>query len=152
LIYQITTTKKTKIMKRTANAHWNGTLQAGQGEITTQSTVLNKTQYSFKTRFADGIGTNPEELIAAAHAGCFTMAVSAVLTQSGFTPNDLETDAILDLDMATLSITGIHLALKASAIDGVSEEQFNEISLGAKANCVISKALNVPITLEVTYA
>ncbi len=139
-------------MKRTANAHWNGTLQEGQGEISTQSTVLNKTQYSFKTRFADGIGTNPEELIAAAHAGCFTMAVGAALTQAGFTPGDLTTDAILDLDMQALSITGIHLELKASLIEGVDEAKFNEIAEGAKANCIISKALNVPITLSVTYA
>jgi osmotically inducible protein OsmC len=139
-------------MKRTANAHWNGTLQAGQGEITTQSTVLNKTQYSFKTRFAEGIGTNPEELIAAAHAGCFTMAVGAQLTQAGFTPGDLTTDAILDLDMAALSITGIHLELKASLIEGVDEAKFHEIAEGAKANCIISKALSVPITLSVTYA
>lgn len=139
-------------MKRTANAHWNGTLQAGQGEISTQSTVLNKTQYSFKTRFADGIGTNPEELIAAAHAGCFTMAVGAALSQAGFTPGDLTTDAILDLDMQALSINGIHLELKASAIDGVDETKFKEVAEGAKANCIISKALNVPITLNVTYA
>ncbi|EHQ27859.1 OsmC family protein [Mucilaginibacter paludis] len=139
-------------MKRTANAHWNGTLQAGQGEISTQSTVLNKTQYSFKTRFAEGIGTNPEELIAAAHAGCFTMAVGAALTQNGFTPGDLTTDAILDLDMAALSITGIHLELKATLIDGVNEDLFKTIAEGAKANCIISKALNVPITLNVTYA
>jgi len=139
-------------MKRTAHAHWNGTLTEGKGEITTQSTILNNTQYSFKTRFADGIGTNPEELIAAAHAGCFTMAVGAVLTQAGFTPNDLSTDAILDLDMVALSITGIQLNLTASAIDGVSEEKFNEIAEGAKANCIISKALNVPITLSVKYA
>jgi osmotically inducible protein OsmC len=139
-------------MKRTANAHWNGTLQAGQGEITTQSTVLNKTQYSFKTRFADGIGTNPEELIAAAHAGCFTMAVGAALSQAGFTPGDLTTDAILDLDMQALSITGIHLELNASVIDGVDEAKFNEIAEGAKANCIISKALSVPITMTVTYA
>lgn len=138
-------------MKRTAKAHWNGTLKEGKGEITTQSTVLNNTQYSFKTRFADGVGTNPEELIAAAHAGCFTMAVGAALSQAGFTPNDLTTDAILDLDMATLSITGIHLELKASAIEGVSEEKFKEVAEGAKANCIISKALNVPITLNVSY-
>src|SRR6201985_3997897 len=109
-------------MKRTAHAHWTGTLQEGKGEITTQSTILNKTQYSFKTRFADGIGTNPEELIAAAHAGCFTMAVGAALSQAGVTPNDLSTDAVLDLDMQALSITGIHLSLKGSAIDRVSEE------------------------------
>lgn len=139
-------------MKRTANAHWNGTLQEGKGEITTQSTVLDKTQYSFKTRFADGIGTNPEELIAAAHAGCFTMAVGAALTQSGFTPGDLNTDAILDLDMQSLSITGILLELKAAAIEGVSEEQFKGIAEDAKSNCIISKALNVPIALNITYA
>ena len=138
-------------MKRTAHAHWNGTLKEGKGQISTQSTVLNNTQFSFLTRFADGIGTNPEELIAAAHAGCFTMAVGATLTQAGFTPGDLSTDAILDLDMAALSITGIHLELKASVVDGLSEEQFMEIAEGAKANCIISKALNVPITLTATY-
>jgi osmotically inducible protein OsmC len=139
-------------MKRTGKAHWNGNLMDGKGEISTQSTILNNTQYSFKTRFADGIGTNPEELIAAAHAGCFTMAVSATLTQAGFTANDLSTEAVLDLDMQNLVITGIHLALTASKIDGVSDEQFNEIAHGAKANCIVSKALNVPITLDVTYA
>ena len=138
-------------MKRTAHAHWNGTLMAGKGEITTQSTTLNNTQYSFKTRFQDGVGTNPEELIAAAHAGCFTMAVGAALSQAGFTPNDLVTEAILELDMTTLSITGIHLELKGSTVDGVSEEKFKEIAEGARANCIISKALSVPITLEVTY-
>ena len=139
-------------MKRTAHAHWNGTLTEGKGEITTQSTTLNNTQYSFKTRFQDGVGTNPEELIAAAHAGCFTMAIGAALSQAGFTPNDLTTDVVLDLDMQALSITGIHLELKASLIDGVSEEKFNEIAEGAKANCIISKALNVPITMNATYA
>jgi osmotically inducible protein OsmC len=139
-------------MKRTANAHWNGTLQEGKGEITTQSTILNKTQYSFKTRFADGIGTNPEELIAAAHAGCFTMAVGAALTQQGITPGDLTTDAILDLDMQALEIKGIHLELKASLIDGVDEAKFKEVAEGAKSGCIISKALSVPITLNVTYA
>jgi len=139
-------------MKRTAQAHWNGTLTEGAGEITTQSTILNKTQYSFKTRFADGIGTNPEELIAAAHAGCFTMAVGAALTQAGFTPGDLDTQAVLDLDMVALSITGIHLELKGSAIEGVTAAQFNEIAEGAKANCIVSKALNVPITLTIQYA
>ena len=125
-------------MKRTAKAHWNGTLMDGKGEITTQSTILNNTQYSFKTRFADGIGTNPEELIAAAHAGCFTMAVGAALSQAGFTPNDLTTDAILDLDMQALTITGIQLNLVGSAIEGVSAEKFNEIAEGAKANSIIS--------------
>ncbi|MDB5130494.1 MAG: OsmC family peroxiredoxin [Mucilaginibacter sp.] len=138
-------------MKRTANAHWNGTLKEGKGEISTQSTTLNNTQFSFKTRFESGAGTNPEELIAAAHAGCFTMAVGAALTQAGFTPGDLTTEAILDLDMAALSITGIHLELKGSAITGVSEPKFKEIAEGAKANCIISKALSVPITLNVQY-
>jgi lipoyl-dependent peroxiredoxin len=139
-------------MKRTAKAHWTGTLKDGNGTISTQSTVLNNTQFSFKTRFADGVGTNPEELIAAAHAGCFTMAVGAALTQSGFTPGNLDTEAVLDLDMIGLSITGIHLELKASFIDGVSEEKFQEIAAGAKAGCIVSKALSVPITMTATYA
>jgi osmotically inducible protein OsmC len=139
-------------MKRTAKAHWNGTLTEGKGEISTQSTTLNNTQFSFKTRFADGVGTNPEELIAAAHAGCFTMAVGAALSQAGFTPGDLNTEAILDLDMAALSITGIHLELKGSPINAVSEEKFKEIAEGAKANCIISKALSVPITLNIQYS
>ena len=139
-------------MKRTAHAHWKGTLKEGSGELTTQSTTLNNTQYSFETRFQDGIGTNPEELIAAAHAGCFTMAVGAALSQAGFTPNDLATDAILDLDMVALTIMGIHLELKASPIDGVSEEKFKEIAEGARANCIISKALSVPITMNVQYS
>ena len=138
-------------MKRTAKAHWNGTLKEGKGEITTQSTTLNNTQYSFKTRFEEGVGTNPEELIAAAHAGCFTMAVGAALTQAGFTPGDLNTEAILELDMVALSITGIHLEMTATAIDGVTEDKFKEVAEGAKANCIISKVLSCPITLNVTY-
>lgn len=138
-------------MKRTSKAHWKGNLTEGKGEISTQSTVLNNTQYSFKTRFADGVGTNPEELLAAAHAGCFTMAVSATLAQAGFTANDLSTEAILDLDLQALVINGIHLELKGSAIEGVSEETFKQIAEGAKANCIISKALSVPITLNVQY-
>lgn len=138
-------------MKRTGKAHWNGNLTTGSGVITSQSTVLNETQYSFKTRFQDGIGTNPEELIATAHAGCFTMAVSAALSEAGFLPNGLDTEAILDLDMAALSITGIQLNLKAELIDEVSTEKFNEIAEIAKANCIVSKALSVPISLTVTY-
>jgi len=138
-------------MKRTATAHWNGTLKDGKGELTTQSTILNNTQYSFKTRFESGVGTNPEELIAAAHAGCFTMAVGAALTQKGFTPGDLNTAAVLDLDMTALSITGIHLELKATTIDGVNEDEFKAVAEDAKKNCIISKALSVPFTLNVTY-
>ena len=138
-------------MKRIAKAHWNGNLKEGKGEISSQSTILNQTPYSFKTRFESGIGTNPEELIAAAHAGCFTMAVSAALERAGFTANDLNTEAILDLDLPNLKITGIHLDLKASLIDGVSAEAFQQIAEGAKANCIVSKALSVPIILSVSY-
>jgi lipoyl-dependent peroxiredoxin len=138
-------------MKRTSKAHWNGNLKEGKGEISTQSTVLNKTPYSFKTRFESGIGTNPEELIAAAHAGCFTMSVSAVLDQAGFKANDLDTEAILEVDLVDRKITGIRLELKASKIDGVTAEAFQKIAEGAKANCIVSKALSVPITLGVSY-
>jgi osmotically inducible protein OsmC len=138
-------------MKRTGKAHWNGTLNNGKGEISSQSTTLNNTQYSYKTRFQDGVGTNPEELIASAHAGCFTMAVAGALSQAGLTPGDLNTEAILDLDMVKLSITGIHLELKGTKIEGVSEEQFKQIAEGAKVNCIVSKALSVPISLSVQY-
>ncbi len=138
-------------MKRTAQAHWSGSLKEGKGEISSQSTVLNQTPYSFKTRFESGIGTNPEELIAAAHAGCFTMSVGATLERAGFLANDLNTEATLEVDLVNLMITGIHLDLKASVIDGVSFEAFQQIAEGAKANCIVSKALNVPITLSVTY-
>ena len=138
-------------MKRTAKAHWNGTLKEGKGEISSQSTVLNQTPYSFKTRFESGIGTNPEELLAAAHAGCFTMSVGATIERAGFIAKDLNTEAVLDVDFATLTITGIHLDLKASLIDGVSAEAFQQIAEGAKSNCIISKALSVPITLSVSY-
>jgi len=138
-------------MKRTAKAHWNGTLKEGNGELTTQSTVLNSTPYSYKTRFEEGIGTNPEELIAAAHAGCFTMAVGAALTAAGFTPGDLNTEAVLDFDMASSSIKEIHLNLTGVKMEGVSKEQFQQIAEGAKANCIVSKVLNVPITMEAAY-
>ncbi|MDO6435356.1 OsmC family protein [Flavitalea sp. BT771] len=139
-------------MKRTAKAHWKGNLKEGKGEISTPSSILNQTNYSFKTRFDPGVvGTNPEELIAAAHAGCFTMAISAALTQAGITANDIETEAILDLDLVGLKIDGIHLDVKAAVIDGVSEEKFKEVAEGAKSGCIVSKALNVPITLSVTY-
>src|ERR1700752_1492218 len=111
-------------MKRTAKAHWSGTLKEGKGEISSQSTILNQTPFSFKTRFDSGIGTNPEELIAAAHAGCFTMSVGATLERAGFIANDLNTEAILDVDMANLVVTGIHLDLKSSLINGVSAEAF----------------------------
>ena len=138
-------------LKRTAKAHWNGTFKEGTGDLTTQSTTLNKTQYSFKTRFAEGVGTNPEELIAAAHAGCFSMAVGYALSEAGFTPGDLNTEATLELNTDTLTITNIHLDLKGAKIDGVDEAKFKEIAEGAKAGCIVSRALNVPISLSVQY-
>lgn len=140
-------------MKRTATAHWQGDLKGGKGEISTQSTVLNQTQYSFNTRFADGVGTNPEELLGASHAGCFTMAVSAALTQAGFTPGDLNTTAVVELDPAAgPKITNIALELKATVIEGLPEDKFLAIANGAKENCPISKALAAtPISLNVVY-
>ena len=139
-------------MKRTAEAQWNGNLKEGKGTVSTQSTVLSNTQYSFNTRFADGVGTNPEELLGAAHAGCFTMAVSAFLSQEGIAANDLHTRATVELDMSTQKISNVHLDLVAGAIDGVSEEQFKAIAEGAKQNCPISKALAAtPISLSITY-
>jgi lipoyl-dependent peroxiredoxin len=134
-------------MKRTATAQWQGDFKNGKGTLTTQSATLNKTAYSFKTRFEDGAGTNPEELMAAAHAGCFTMAVDVQLTQRGLVPEMLETTATVDLDMAALKIIGIHLEIKAK-VNGLSEEVFQNIAADAKATCVISKALSVPITLN----
>ena len=138
-------------MKRTAKTHWIGTLREGKGEISSQSTVLNQTPFSFKTRFESGIGTNPEELLAAAHAGCFTMSVGATLERAGFVANDLNTEATLEVDLVNLMITGIHLDLTASLINGVSAELFQQIAEGAKANCIVTKALSVPITLSVSY-
>ena len=139
-------------MKRTANAHWNGNLKEGKGAISTQSTTLNKTQYSFGTRFAEGVGTNPEELIGAAHAGCFTMALSATLEQAGHIAGDLDTKATVELNPATLTITTITLDLTASQIQGLSAEQFQGYAKAAKENCPVSKALaGVSITLNVNY-
>lgn len=139
-------------MKRIANAHWSGSIQDGQGTISSQSTVLQSMPYSFRTRFADGVGTNPEELLAAAHAGCFTMAVSAALAQQGFTAGELDTSAVVDFDPSVPAVTGIRLELTASVVEGLSEAQFTTLALAAKENCPISKALAAtPITLEVVY-
>ena len=134
-------------MKRTASAHWSGDLKTGKGDISTQSTVLNQTQFSFKTRFEDGIGTNPEELLAAAHAGCFTMAVGAGLAQVGFVATSLDTIATLTLE--GLDITGIHLSINGS-VPTLTAEQFAEFVKGAEKNCIISKALKVAITSDAT--
>ncbi|MES2827029.1 MAG: OsmC family protein [Bacteroidota bacterium] len=134
-------------MKRNATAVWNGTIKEGSGNLTTDSKVLDKTQYSFNSRFAEGIGTNPEELMAAAHAGCFTMKLSLDLTEAGFNPTSLETKATISLDNGV--ITSSDLVLKAS-IPGIEDAKFQEIAAGAKANCPVSKAYSVNITLEAT--
>jgi lipoyl-dependent peroxiredoxin len=136
-------------MKRNATAVWNGSGKEGNGNLTTQSTTLNKTQYSFNSRFAEGVGTNPEELVAAAHAGCFSMKLSFVLGAAGFTPDSIETQCVITLDPAAGAITESHLAVVAS-IPGISAEKFEECVADAKANCPISKLLNTNITHEAT--
>jgi len=132
------------MIKRKATAVWNGNGMDGNGHITTQSTTLEKTQYSFKSRFAEGTGTNPEELLAAAHAGCFTMKLTFSLQELGFTADKLETTAVVTLDDV---ITESHLILNAK-VPGISEDAFNEAVKDAKANCPISRALNTNITIE----
>ena len=132
-------------MKRTASAHWEGDLKTGKGNLSTQSTTLNKTQYSYNTRFADGVGTNPEELLVAAHAGCFTMAVSAMLTEAGFIATSLDT--VATVTMEDLTVTGIHLAITGK-VPNITAPKFFEIVKGAEKNCIISKALSVPISSE----
>lgn len=133
-------------MKRTAKAHWAGNLKEGKGEITTQSGILNNTNYSFKTRFVgEETGTNPEELLAAAHAGCFTMAVSAALTEKGLNPLALDTEATVQME--GLSITSVHLHISGQ-VAGVSAAEFEAITKAAEKNCLISKVLNIAISSE----
>jgi len=132
-------------MKRTATAVWNGSGKDGNGNLTTQSTTLKNTQYSYKSRFEEGVGTNPEELIAAAHSGCFAMKLSFVLGGAGFTPDSLEVTSTVTLDNGV--ITSSHLDLKAK-IPGISAEKFKECADDAKANCPVSKVLNAEITLD----
>lgn len=132
-------------MKRNATAVWNGSGKEGNGHLTTQSTVLNQTQYSFNSRFADGIGTNPEELMAAAHAGCFTMKLSFVLGAAGFTPESLETTCTISLEDGVINHS--HLVLNAK-VPGITKEQFDICTADAKANCPVSKAYNMEISLE----
>lgn len=131
---------------RKANANWKGTGMKGKGTISTQSTTLDNAQLSFKTRFAEGVGTNPEELIAAAHSGCFTMQLSFLLSELGFTPENLDTEAQVVFEDG--AITKINLILKGS-VPGITEEQFIETANKAKAICPISKLLNAEITLSV---
>ncbi len=134
-------------MKRHATAVWNGSGKEGSGAVTTQSGVLSNTQYSFNSRFAEGIGTNPEELVAAAHAGCFTMKLSFVLGAAGFTAESLETTVHINLDTSKGEITESHLVLKAK-VPGITKEKFDECAAEAKANCPISLLLKAEIALD----
>ncbi len=134
-------------MKRSATAFWQGTGKEGTGHLSTQSGVLNQNQYSFNTRFADGIGTNPEELVAAAHAGCFTMKLSFNLSAAGYVPTSLETTCAINLDNG--NITQSELVLKAT-VSAISPEQFAELVADAEKNCPISKLLNTKISLTYT--
>jgi len=134
-------------MKRFATANWKGTGKEGKGTNTTQSGVLKDTQYSFNSRFAEGIGTNPEELIAAAHAGCFTMKLSFVIGAAGFTPENIDTKCTIELGDG--AITSSHLEVKAT-VPGMDAAKFAECAADAKANCPVSKLLNTAITMEAT--
>jgi lipoyl-dependent peroxiredoxin len=138
---------------RTATAHYEGFGKDGKGRLDSPSGVLEATPYSFNTRFGDEKGTNPEELIAAAHAGCFTMALSFALAKAGFSEGSLETTAAVKLEQQGdgFAITRSDLTLKAE-VPGISPEQFDELAAGAKANCPVSKLLNAEITLSHTLA
>ncbi|MFN0275938.1 MAG: OsmC family protein [Chitinophagales bacterium] len=132
-------------MKRNATAVWNGSGKEGSGNLSTQSTVLNKNQYSWNSRFAEGVGTNPEELIAAAHAGCFSMKLSFVCGANNFTPEEIRTTCTITLDNG--AITDSHLQVEAK-VPGASAEQFEAMANEAKLNCPVSKALNMNIKME----
>jgi lipoyl-dependent peroxiredoxin len=137
-------------MKRSASAIWHGNLKNGKGSVSTDSTVLKQTPYSFSTRFENGVGTNPEELIAAAHAGCFTMALSAELEKAGFTADTLNTTADLTLEnhpQTSWTVTKIHLTNTAK-VPGITADKFAAIAAGAKAGCPISRLLKAEITLD----
>ena len=138
-------------MERTASAVWNGGLKDGKGTVSTHSGVLKDTQYSFSTRFENGIGTNPEELIGAAHAGCFTMALSAQLGEANLTPESLETTATVTFEKtdAGFTVTAIHLATRAK-VPGATEAAFDTAAQNAKSGCPISRLFqgNTNITLD----
>ena len=138
-------------MDRSANAEWKGDLKSGKGTISTDSGVLSNTQYSFSTRFENGAGTNPEELVAAAHAGCFSMALSAQLGERGIVPESLSTKATVTLEKKEggFAVTKSHLVLKA-IVPGADRAKFDEAAKAAKEGCPISKLLNAEITLDVT--
>lgn len=137
-------------MKRSASAEWHGGLKDGKGSISTQSGILKNTPYGFNTRFEDGPGTNPEELIAAAHAGCFTMALSAQLGEADLTAESLKTSATVTLEKIEggFAITAVHLDLVAK-IPGASQQGFDAVANNAKLNCPVSTLLNARITLDV---
>jgi osmotically inducible protein OsmC len=132
---------------RRANANWKGTGMEGKGTISTQSTTLDNAQLSFKTRFEQGVGTNPEELIAAAHSGCFTMQLSFLLSEAGFVPEDLDTTAKVTFEDGTITLIQLELTGK---VPGISTEEFQQTAQKAKEICPISKLLNTEITLSVT--
>lgn len=136
-------------MKRRASAVWQGGLKDGKGTISTESGVLSQTQYSFSTRFEDGIGTNPEELVAAAHAGCFSMALSGQLANAGLTAESINTTATVRLEKtdAGFTVTDVHLDVTAR-IPGAEQARFEEAANNAKAGCPISRLLNANITME----
>ncbi|MBK5005776.1 OsmC family protein [Pseudomonas sp. S32] len=136
-------------MKKTASAIWQGGLKDGKGLLSTESGALKQNPYGFNTRFEDTPGTNPEELIGAAHAGCFSMALSMMLGDAGLTPERIDTAAEVTLDKQPdgFAITAVHLVLRAK-VPGASAEQFEEIANKAKAGCPVSKVLNAKITLD----
>ena len=135
-------------MKRNASAVWNGGLKSGKGVISTDSGVLSNTQYSFATRFENGIGTNPEELIAAAHAGCFSMQLSALLEKAGLTAESINTKAALTMDNVdgSFTITAVHLDVTAK-VPNATQQQFDEATSTAKASCPVSRVLRAEITM-----
>lgn len=132
---------------RKAKANWKGSGKEGKGLLSTDSTVLKDSQYSFKTRFEDGVGTNPEELIGAAHSGCFTMKLSFLLDEEGYSEKELNTDAKVTFEDG--AVTQIHLELKGK-VDGIEENAFEKIAEKAKEECPISKLLDTKITLSST--
>lgn len=140
-------------MKRTASAVWNGGLKGGNGKMSSNSGVLSDTQFSFSTRFENGIGTNPEELIAAAHAGCFSMAFSAELEKAGYSPESVNTNSTLTFEKtdAGFTITTIHLDVVAK-VPSIEADEFAKIAAGAKAGCPVSRALTAEITLDAKLA
>ncbi len=130
-------------MKRNATAVWQGSLKEGAGKLTTQSKTLNDTQYSFKTRFEDGVGTNPEELVAAAHAGCFTMQLSAFVTEAGHKIEFIETKCDIDLKDGTIVTSELDVSAK---IEGIQDDEFQQLVTKAEKNCPISKLFNASIS------